>query len=99
MGAGHSQITQVLKYSTTLYYTAISLDAPRYSEELKESLAEQVFGTKLILGEENEFNAELVYRTACKVGVLIISNITNAYLLTHALSLNFISQACFGKIL
>ena len=72
MGAGHSQITQVPKHGTALYDAAISLDAPRYSEELKESLAEQVFGAKLILGEENEFNAELVYKTACKVGPSMI---------------------------
>lgn len=47
----------------------ILLDAPRYSEELKQLLAEQVFGTKLLVSDGTTFDMELAFKIACKVSV------------------------------
>ena len=45
----------------------ILLDAPRYNEELKQLLAEQVFGAKLLMSDGMSFDMELAFKTACKV--------------------------------
>ena len=46
-----------------------SPDAPRYNEELKQSLGEQVFGSKLLMSDGKDFNAELAFQIACKVSI------------------------------
>ena len=72
MGNGCTDISYVLLLLlacsfSTLFVNSFISDAPRYSEELKEMLACQVMGVKLLLGEEQAFDAEETYRLACKV--------------------------------
>ena len=47
-------------------------DTPGYSDELKTSLAEQVMGARLLLGEEKKeiFDAQVAFEIACKVSWL-----------------------------
>ena len=55
-----------------MYTASLSFpsDSPGYSDELKTSLAEQVMGAKLLLGEEKGaiFDAQVAFEIACKVG-------------------------------
>ena len=50
-------------------------DSPGYSDELKTSLAEQVMGARLLLGEDKKdmFDAQIAFEIACKVSPLYMT--------------------------
>lgn len=48
---------------------SISIDAPRYSEELKISIASQVLGAKLLMDDEQGIDMAELYSIGCKVNL------------------------------
>ena len=62
-----SRTYNISRAMTCLLNCYSHIDAPRYSEELKESIATHVLGVKLLLGAELEFNGEETYDLASKV--------------------------------
>uniref|UniRef100_A0A1X7U1G6 MYND-type domain-containing protein n=1 Tax=Amphimedon queenslandica TaxID=400682 RepID=A0A1X7U1G6_AMPQE len=45
----------------------LTTHAPRYNEELKQSIGEQVFGAKLLMSDSKEYNPEVAFSIACKM--------------------------------